>query len=276
MLQKSEYCVSRRSFLKNGAVLCLAAAAAHGVPQGAFSDTRLAARIAEAEASHPLVPVLKLASKSLDAMEQIQDYQAVVIKKEVVGGKLLSSQMEMKFREEPMSVYLKFIDPSPGRQVLYVKGQHNGNMVVRETGIASLVGAIEVDPEGKLAKEHNRYPITRIGLKNMLTSLTERWLKETKNDGIECKYYPSAKIGDVSCEVVEISYPQATKDTRLALSRLYIDPSSRLPIRLQNYEFAAKAGEQPVLVEDYYYTNLKTNVGLKDIDFDKKNPAYGF
>lgn len=276
MLKTTETQCSRRSLLKNGALVCLAAAAAAGAPRWVMADTRLAARIAEAEPSHPLVPVLKLASRSLDAMEQVQDYEAVVIKKEVVGGKLLSSQMEMKFRDEPMSVYLKFIEPSPGRQVLYVKGQHNGNMVVRETGIASLVGAIEVDPEGKLAKEHNRYPITRIGLKNMLISLTERWLKETKSDGIECKYYPSAKIGDVSCEVVEITYPAATKETRLALSRLYIEPKSRLPIRLQNYEFAAKAGEQPVLVEDYYYTNLKTNVGLKDADFDKKNPAYGF
>ncbi len=276
MLPTNGSTLSRRSFLRNGALLCLGVAAAGMAPRGAFADTKLAARIAEAEQSHPLVNVLKLASRSLDAMESIKDYQAVVIKKEVVGGKLLSSQMEMKFREEPMGVYLKFIDPHPGREVLYVKGQNNGNMLVHETGIASLVGALEVDPEGKLALEHNRYPISRIGLKNMLTMLTERWLKETKLEGVDVKFYPSAKIGEVSCKVLVISYAEKNDNVRYAVSKLYLDPQTDLPIRLQNYDFPAKAGEQPVLVEDYFYTNMKTNVGLKEIDFDKSNPAYGF
>jgi hypothetical protein len=275
MLQTTGSKLTRRSFLRNGALLCMAAAAGLA-PRGAFGDTKLAARIAEAEQSHPLVNVLKLASRSLDAMESIKDYQAVVIKKEVVGGKLLSSQMEMKFREEPMGVYLKFIDPNPGREVLYVKGQNNGNMLVHETGIASLVGALEVDPEGKLALEHNRYPITRIGLKNMLTMLTERWLKETKLEGVDVKFYPAAKIGDLSCKVLVISYAEKKDNVRYAVSKLYLDPQTDLPIRLQNYDFPAKAGDQPVLVEDYFYTNMKTNVGFTNIDFDKTNPSYGF
>ena len=35
-------------------------------------------------------------------------------------------------------------------------------------------------------------------------------------------------------------------------------------------------GQKPVLVEDYLYQNLKTNVGLPDIDFDPANPKYGY
>jgi outer membrane lipoprotein-sorting protein len=30
------------------------------------------------------------------------------------------------------------------------------------------------------------------------------------------------------------------------------------------------------LWEKFAYTDIKTNVGLRDADFDPKNPAYGF
>jgi hypothetical protein len=194
----------------------------------------------------------------------------------MVGGEVLTTQMHIKLREDPKDVYLKFTDPHAGREVLFSPDKRNGMMLVHETGIASLVGAIEVDPSGPLAKKENRYPINKIGLRNMLTIIMERWLEETKLTGVDVKFYPEAKIGAQSCKVVQITYAEKTDDVRYQSSRLYIDNATSLPVRLQNWDFAAKAGGEPVLVEDYYYSNLKTNVGLKDIDFDPENTAYDF
>ncbi len=267
---------SRRHFLRRGAMLAVTVATAGLASGNVFAETKLAARIAETEQSHPLVPVLRMAARSLEAMESVDDYQATLIKREMVNGKLIQAQMQIKLRQEPMSVYLKFDQPHTGREVIYEKGKNNGNMLVHETGIASLVGALKIDPTGELAMSENRYPISNIGLTNMLTLISERWLLETKLDGVDVKFYPSAKIGDQSAKVVQITYANNTDDVRYHMSRLYIDPQTELPIRLQNYDFPATAGGEPVLIEDYYYSNLKTNVGLKDIDFDTANPAYGF
>jgi hypothetical protein len=37
-----------------------------------------------------------------------------------------------------------------------------------------------------------------------------------------------------------------------------------------------RSGGEPELHEEYTYLNVKTNVGLKDIDFDVSNPKYNF
>ena len=38
----------------------------------------------------------------------------------------------------------------------------------------------------------------------------------------------------------------------------------------------AQAGAPPQLVEDYTYQGLRPNAGLRDADFDEKNPNYRF
>lgn len=273
MTSMSPTSLSRRQLLKHSAAAAVAFASAGLLPASLRADTKIAARIADAEQNHPLVPVLKLAAKSLEQLEKVSDYEAVVIKKELIGKSLLTSQMHIKLREEPKDVYLKFIDPHAGRQVLFSPNKRNGMMLVRETGIASIVGALEIDPNGDRVKAENRYTIHKIGLRNMLTILMDRWLLETKLSNVKAEFFPSAKIGEQSVKVVKITYPQPSKDVRYQSTQLYIDNTTELPARLQNWEFGKP---EPVLVEDYYYSNLKTNVGLKDIDFDPANPKYGF
>lgn len=272
MTTKSPLSLNRRQWLQHSAA-AVAAVSAGLLPTALFADTKIAARIAEAEQSHALIPVLKLAAKSLEKLEQVKDYEAVVIKKEVVNGDLFTSQMQIKLREEPKDVYLKFIDPHAGREVLFSPTKRNGMMLVHETGIASLVGSLEIDPAGDIAKKENRYPINKIGLRNMLTILMERWLTETKLTGVDVKFFPDAKIGMQSCKVVQITYAEQRPEVRYQSSRLYIDNTTELPVRLQNWEFAKP---EPILVEDYYYSNFRANVGLKDVDFDSENPKYNF
>jgi hypothetical protein len=58
--------------------------------------------------------------------------------------------------------------------------------------------------------------------------------------------------------------------------RLYVDAATKLPIRAQSFGFPARTGDKSPLVEDYLYSALKTNVGLKDADFDIENSTYNF
>jgi len=60
------------------------------------------------------------------------------------------------------------------------------------------------------------------------------------------------------------------------MTRLYIDKSTNLPVRVQQYGWPTKRKGTPELVEDYYYTNIRTNTGLTDADFNPKNPAYNY
>jgi hypothetical protein len=267
-----------RSSIKSGCVLLLLVTAGTGMTRAAELATpqQIAARVESAPPEHPLTPALKMGDEALQKAAQLKDYEGLFIKKEYVGNTFVEQKMVIRFRRDPMSVYLKFVEPSPGRKVMYVKGQNNGQIQVKETGLASLVGAINVDPHGSLAMSESRYPITMIGLENMTRRLLGEWLDATDRNDITVKFYPNAKIGNVDCEVIESTHTDAIKSKGIYRARLYIDKQSGLPIRIQEYAFPRQAGGEPPLLADYCYLNLRPNIGLTARHFDPGSPQSEF
>lgn len=245
-----------------------------GMPADVFAQQQVSHQVPE---NHPYVPVLKLAGVAQAAVDKVQDYQGVLTKREFIGNKLHTQQMEIKVRHEPFSVYLKFREPFAGREVLYVEGQNENKMLAHEgSGITSLIGTISLPLDSREAMKDNKYPINMIGMSNMISKLTETWTYETQFGECDVKYYPNAQLGNVPCRVVETSHPQARRQFRFSLVRLYMDKETNLPIRCECYGFPMQAGEKAPLLEEYTYTNLRVNVGLRDFDFDRQNPSYQF
>ena len=75
---------------------------------------------------------------------------------------------KMKVRHEPFSVYMHFDEPHAGREVIFVEGRNNNNLLVHEAGFASLIGTLELEPTGSQAMAENRYPITKAGIQKMI------------------------------------------------------------------------------------------------------------
>lgn len=243
---------------------------------GFAEEEPVIARIDAAPQTHALVPALRMAHECHQAIAEVEDYTAVLIKKEMIGRELLESRMNLKLRHDPFGVYLKFIEPAEGRQVLYLPSENDNNMLVRETGLAGLVGAISLDPEGSMAMDENRHPITRIGLKFLLDAVIEDWLAQTAIENVTVNYYPNAKVSGVACKAIEVSFAAEHDLVEFQKRRLYIEAEHNLPIRVENFGFPARAGAQAPLLEDYLYSNLQINVGLTDSDFDPENDDYGF
>lgn len=250
------------------------------IAAGVGSDSAL--RAAENTASkptdkvHPLVPALKLARASYEKISEAGDYEATLYKKEYVRGRDSVHEMYIKLRHKPFSVYLRFNKPNAGREVIYVDGKHNGHMLVHESGLKSIAGTVEVSPTSAEALAESRYPITRIGIANMVKGVIDQWESETKYGECNVKYYPNAKLGAVECKVVESSHPTPRRQFNFHMTRLYIDKKTGFPIRLEQYGFPARPGTKPRLLEEYTYSNIKVNSGLADLDFDTRNPKYNY
>jgi len=237
---------------------------------------QIAARIESAPKEHPLVPALKLGGDALKKAAALKDYEALFVKKEFVNDKFVEQKMKIRFRRQPMSVYLEFVEPNEGRKVMFVKGQNGGQMQVKESGLASLVGAISVDPNGTLAMAESKYPITMIGMENMTRRLLSEWLGATTRPDITVKFYPNARIGNLQCQVVESTHTDAIKSRGIYRARLYIDKATGLPIRIQEFGFPKRKGQEPQLLSDYSYLNIQTNLGLTAKHFDTNHPHSGF
>ncbi len=252
-------------FVRTASLVVLAGVLTQG--STVLAQTQIASRIESSPESHPLTSALRAGQQALNKLDDVRDYEAVFVKKEYVGGQLVEQQMQIRFREQPFSVRLKFIKPSEGREVLYIDGRNGNKMLVQETGLASLVGPVSVDPLGPLAMQHTVHPITQIGVKNMLTRLLDVWLTETAQDQIAVKFYPDARIGTTNCEVIEATHAQRGQNVGYYKVRLYIDKSNGLPIRVQHLGFPAREGATEPIIADYAYLSLKTNIGLNDKHF---------
>ena len=66
---------------------------------------------------------------------------------------------------QPLSIYLRFLAPAnvAGRKVLYVAGQNDGKMLVRNGGRHFDYVLAKIEPWGEAAQKESLVPITETG-----------------------------------------------------------------------------------------------------------------
>ena len=245
--------------------------------QPTAAPTRIASRAEEtrtAASAHPLLPVLELARISQKETAALKDYRGLFTKKERIKNRLDQQTMEFKCRHEPFGVYFKFLDPSAGREVIYVTGQNKGHLLIHEAGFRSIVGTLSLAPNDPNVMAENRHPINQSGMKNMLDLVIAQWEAELKYSDAKVTIQDS-KLGEADCHYIEVSHPVEQPHFPFAKTCLYIEKERKLPIRLEQWGFATKKSKSP-LMEEYNYFKIETNVGLTDLDFDRANKAYKF
>jgi hypothetical protein len=229
---------------------------------------------------HPLMPALRVAQQGLAEIDShIRDYQAILYKQERIDGELHEQEVAfIKVRHQPFSVYMFFLAPSKGRECLYVSGPNGekGSLIARDSGWRRRIGAITLDPEGRIAMSGQKYPIMKIGIRNLTSELIDVASSDV-NFG-ECEVRTSeTELGTKNSPkravtLIEVTHPTPRSNFRFHKAQVFIDNELRVPIRYAAFMWPENAGEQPLLEEAYTYTNLKVNNGFTDADFDAENP----
>ncbi|HEY2154381.1 MAG TPA: DUF1571 domain-containing protein [Isosphaeraceae bacterium] len=208
----------------------------------------------------------------------LHDYACVFHKRERIDGKLTRPHvMNMRVRTEPYGVYIKFVAPDPGREAIYQPAKHNGKIVYHDIGIGRLIaGTMLLDPRGTLAMDENRHPISDAGIGNLIEMVRDRWESELDPAESVVTIHEHARVADRACTMIEASHPRVSRSYSFHKVKVYIDHELGLPIRFEAYDWPKSAGAEPELVEEYTYSDLKTDVGVGDVDFDAANPHYAF
>ncbi len=228
---------------------------------------------------HPLMPVIRWAEKERPRLAAIKDYTAVMTKQENIGGVVQEAEvMEIKARHEPLSFYLKFRYPRAknGQEAIWCKTQNDGKVIGHGVGLEKKFGTQFLDPNGFIAMRGNKYPITEMGVLNLVDKLLDVGYKDSKFGECDVKYYDNVKVGDRECTLIRVIHPVPRKNFIFYIAQIFVDKELNVPIRYESYDWPAKEGEPPTLIEAYTYENLKLNVGLTDLDFDYRNPAYEY
>ena len=293
--------VIRRSFAAFNILLVLAlfsapAIAADQSPRSRDQLNEPLLRVAKATApnthSHPLDPALELARNGLKTIQDnVVDYTCTIVKRERINGELLDYEyMFAKIRNRkvnngrivsPLSVYMYFLKPTgvKGREVIYVEGRNDSKLVAHEGGMAGrLLPTVWLRQTGVLAMRNQRYPITELGIENLVAKLIERGEQERAAGNLGCKvtFHKNAKINGRQCTLLQIKHPEPSPDLEFHLAQIFIDDELGIPIRYAAYDFPVTPGGQPSVLEEYTYLNIKLNVGLTEKDFDHENADYNF
>jgi hypothetical protein len=255
-------------------VACFVGGLVSGLP---YCPAPACAQAVQVDPNHPLYQPLQHAYQARKALETVRDYEAVFSKRELIGRQYAKATMRLKIREAPYSVYMLFDTPYKGREVLYVDGKNKGMILAHEEGFKKIAGTVSLAPDSDTAMEGNKYPITMIGLRNLVDRVIAQWEEESQFGEVDVVYRPNNTIGGTTeCKVIESTHPRPRKQFKFHLTRLFIEKETGLPVRVEQYGFPKAEGQPPPLVEEYTYTQIQTNLGLTDRDFDHTNPNYAF
>jgi hypothetical protein len=228
---------------------------------------------------HPLMPAIRWAYDALRVMDGVQDYSATLCKRERFNGKVDEPQYAfIKVRNKPFSVYMYFMEPASlrGQEVIYVDGQNENKLLGHGSGIRRIVGTLPLEPTSALAMRGQHYPITELGISNLVRRLIEVAEKDAKYGECEVNFFQGAKINNRVCTCIQVVHPVPRRNFIFHMARIFVDDQLKVPIRFEAYDWPQRRNGQPQLIEEYTYVNLKFNNGLTDADFDVRNPNYGF
>lgn len=234
--------------------------------------------------------VLDMAQAARDHVStSLNNYTARFVKQEVDAQGVLGPETEMRLRvqtklrnetdDAPMRVYLKFTAPADvnGREVLWAEDLNDGQMAVHEVGLLLGLKTIWLDPNGIIAMQGQRYPISEIGLVKLVEKLLERGEKDRHNPAVSVTLTKNHAFGNVDAQLIQVRRSEPSNDAEdFSLAEIVIDPERQLVLSYCAYGWSENEQDEPPLLESYKYFDVETNVGLSDADFDTKNSAYNF
>lgn len=247
--------------------------------------TRLDRETAE---QHPLWPALQQAVDSYrNIRRNIRDYSCKVVRRERVRGVLQPPElMTAKVRHQrsrngkveiPFGVYLKVHAPDKvkGREVLFVDGQNDGRMLVRNGGKRFGFVTTRIAPESDTAMATNRYPITEFGIENLVRRLIQVVKEDMAiSNDTQVDFYPEANIDGRTCTAIKVVHPTYDQRLRFHMATVFVDKELQVPVHYEAHDWPQEKGGDPILLEQYTYRDIKLNVGYSDYDFSPDNESY--
>ncbi|REJ68064.1 MAG: DUF1571 domain-containing protein [Planctomycetota bacterium] len=246
-----------------------------------------------AQRNHALMPVLRYAYERYEAMgRNIRDYRGKIVRRERIRGRLGAQEyMSFKVRHArvtdtndvvPFGVYLEYLGPKrlKGREVLFVDGENDGNLVATRGGEGALRDiTLRLPPDGPRAMRRNHYPVTEFGVQRLAQRLIEVGIEEMALEAAKdakVRFVSGAKIDKRPCTMIEVVHPRRVDGLRFHMARIFVDEAWQVPVRYAAYTWPREGEKTPRLMEEYTYFDLEMNVGLSERDFDAENPDYMF
>jgi outer membrane lipoprotein-sorting protein len=293
---------------------CVCLACLLAAPRILAEEPAAPAATAEPAAVPGLPSVDELLAQAKESIGKVQDYTAHMTKQErFKDGVLRKEVVRFKFAR-PFKVYIKFLEPYVGREVIFNQGANDNEVRVHKGSFPDLT--VNLDPRGGMAMENNHHPVVHFGLENTIKLAEINLSLAHKRGEGEFKVTDGGEVGGRPTWKIEASFPmggyytEAKDDETLwniserTMQDMYLilytnkefddpdDPDEGDKVFIPRYYgkkaefFLDKETKLPIrvriwdwngkLYEEFEYKEVKLNPGLTAKDFDSSNPEYKF
>jgi hypothetical protein len=248
-------------------------------------------------------------------LQRLQDYQGKLLRKELIRGRLVEQFNTFKFAR-PFQVYLGFIEPFPGREVIYRQRWNDGQLRVHKGSFPDIT--VSLDPRGATAMKRSHHPITEFGLENTVRLIAVNLRRAIRRGEGDVRISEGGDLFGRQVWKIGVAFPRGGRVVTVGEDETLWDVARRsgqdmywiLHSNLDaGYEdpddvdagdrvfvpryygaraefFLDKENGLPLrivtfdrrgrLYESYEYPEICLNPGLSARDFDPDNPAYDF
>jgi Protein of unknown function (DUF1571) len=209
------------------------------------------------------IGLLKHAIKTYE--EEVVDYTGTFGKQERIGGKLGDKQIiSFKFKQKPYSLLMKWKqNPGAADKLLYVEGQHDGDMIIHPTGLMSWIKSVRRDPAGKEALKGSLNPCYKFGFYRTMKSILEAYEKAKERGDLTANFLGETTVDKRPCLLLERLFPEK-KIYPYARLVMAIDMEYLVPVHLKASDWKGN------LYFDYLFEDLRFNAGLGEESFTPK------
>lgn len=275
-----------------GVLLCLEtvnaqAPRSNGPPQSTTANvSNYRPEVQTPSADHPLTAVIDYARREQNYLAQtVRDFSCRLVKRERINGILQEMHfIDMVVREhleqngqlvQPLSIYLHFLAPKnvADRRVIYVEGENDGKILLRNGGRHFDYVIADVDPNSDAAREETLVPVTEIGFNQLLARMIDVLERHRQLDPLgqdtKAERINGAKINGRPCTVIRITHARNIPGLEFHVANVFVDTELHVPVRVDYVDFPKIEGRPGQLIAEYTYTNLELNINAPDSTFDR-------
>jgi hypothetical protein len=216
---------------------------------------------------------LRLVAAARQAYQSVQSYTCTLVSQERVRGRLEPENViTFTFRARPFSVNMRWLAPADaaGREVIYVHGANKNMMRVHDNkGLGKLAGFVSIAPNDPRVLEHSRHTIVEAGIGNLIERFGQSWEYERRvgKTRVQMAEY---EYNQKRCVRVETMWTERNTQAYCYRSVAYFDKASRLPIRVECYDWPRQGGPPGGdMLETFSYANLQLNVPVNDALYNR-------
>ena len=196
------------------------------------------------------------------ALAGVESYRAIFHKQERVDGRLLPEEtIRLKFMR-PRLIHMRWIRrPFSGREVVYIEGQNENRIRVREGGLLGII-PVNLNPHGGMAMKGNRHSIVEAGIESLVARIAENVRRGKAAGELEAHERGEEVVYGRRTARVEGVFPKnGAGKYYCRRAVLSFDLGLKVPIRAEIYDWDES------LLESYGFEELALNAGLVAADF---------